>query len=255
MTNMEFDFMLYSNSLSSSLPTQLGRYVNMQSSICLDFNKVILHPHTYPLVCSPPPLAMIRPALSHNIGSHHLPHPPQHRIPPSHSIYVKLSGPIPTEIGNYILMYHELAVANNQLSSTIPTELGRLREMRSNLEWHNNALTSIPSELGQLENMAYGPPGLFTNPLASTIPTEMGQVNKIASFALSEASLTSTIPSELGQLSHLVHNLDLSGNALSGPIPTELGRLDKIHSVIALYDNSVNKTHHRTPLPTPTHYL
>lgn len=61
MTSMKFDFMLYSNAFSSSLPTELGQFVNMHSSICLDYNKVILLPHTtHPLVY-PPPLAVASP--------------------------------------------------------------------------------------------------------------------------------------------------------------------------------------------------
>ena len=84
----------------------------------------------------------------------------------------------------------------------------------------DNQLTgSIPGELGNLSNLEslY----LSFNQLSGAIPGELGNLSSLESLDLSDNQLTGSIPGELGNLSNL-ESLYLSFNQLSGCIPEGL---------------------------------
>ncbi len=113
----------------------------------------------------------------------------------------------------------------NQLSGTIPTELGSLTNL-THLWLDGNQLSGgIPSALGSLTNL--GNLRLDGNQLTGEIPSELGSLTNLTHLRLDGNQLSGGIPSELGSLTNLVH-LRLDGNELSGEIPSELGRLMKL---------------------------
>ena len=116
----------------------------------------------------------------------------------------------------------------NQLTGSIPPELGDL----SNLEWldlHGNQLSGeIPSELGGLANLKSL--GLSLNDLTGPIPAELGNLSNLEDLGLYSNGLTGGIPPELGGLSNLTF-LSLRNNQLTGPIPPELGGLSNLESL------------------------
>ena len=79
----------------------------------------------------------------------------------------------------------------------------------------NELSGTIPSELGDLTNLK----GLYLwgNELSGTIPPELGNLKSLERLFLSKNLLSGTIPSELDDLTNLVI-LDLSDNQLSGTI-------------------------------------
>ena len=112
-----------------------------------------------------------------------------------------------------------LFLFGNQLTGTIPMELGNL----ASLEWlvlYQNQLTGkIPPELGKLARLEWL--WLFNNQLAGEIPADLGNLTNLASLRLDGNRLTGTIPAELGGLTNLTV-LYLAGNQLTGCVPAGL---------------------------------
>ena len=100
----------------------------------------------------------------------------------------------------------------------------------------NNLSGSIPSELGNLSNL--NSLLLDGNALSGPIPSELGNLSSLKALLLNGNALSGPIPSELGNLSNL-RSLWLHRNALSGPIPSELGNLSKLSS-LKLYRNALS---------------
>ena len=135
-----------------------------------------------------------------------------------------LSGSIPPELGN-LTNLDMLSLSGNALTGSIPPELGDLTNLTS-LWLHNNYLSGpIPTELGDLTNLE----GLLLgiNGLSGPIPPELGNLTNLTSLRLQRNGLSGSIPPELGNLVDL-WSLYLHGNELSGSIPTELGNLTKL---------------------------
>ena len=116
-----------------------------------------------------------------------------------------------------------LHLQENELSGTIPPQLGNLTNLLQLYLWSNNLEGSIPSELGNLSELVvlY----LDKNELTGTIPTELGKLPNLRNnLGLSQNQLEGSIPSELGNLTEL-QVLDLRDNKLTGSIPPELEKL------------------------------
>ena len=122
----------------------------------------------------------------------------------------------------------QLSLHRNNLSGTIPAELGGLSALRS-LDLSFNGLSgTIPAELGGLS--AFRSLDLSFNDLSGTIPVELGSLDSLTTLGLSYNGLSGSIPADLGDLMAL-HTLRLSFNNLSGPIPAELGNLTALWMV------------------------
>ena len=118
-----------------------------------------------------------------------------------------------------------LSLWENQLTGTIPTELGSLSNLEGLDLWGNQLTGTIPTELGSLSNLRWL--SLGGNQLTGTIPTELVSLSNLEGLSLGGNQLTGTIPTELGSLSNLTE-LSLGGNQLTGTIPTELVSLSNL---------------------------
>ena len=160
--------------------------------------------------------------------------------------YNQLTGSIPAELGNLSSLHH-LVLGDNQLTGPIPAELGNLANLRR-LQLRNNQLTgSIPAELGDLASLTLL--DLSNNQLTGSIPTELGNLANLESLDLFQNQLTGAIAPELGNLVNL-ERLNLSANGrwvfesgsyeggLAGSIPTELGNLADL-KVLSLGNNQL----------------
>ena len=132
-----------------------------------------------------------------------------------------LSGTLPPEIGN-LTHLRQLDLDDNELTGPIPPELGDLPQLRRLILGANELTGTIPPELGRLSQLTML--DLGRNSLRGTIPSELGSLPRLDSLLLHRNELTGPIPPELGNLSSL-RRLLLALNQLTGPVPPELGNL------------------------------
>ena len=133
----------------------------------------------------------------------------------------ELSGTIPPELG-YLTKLEELDLSKNQLRRTIPPELGNLSRLTLLFLYSNQLSGSIPEELSnssKLEQLV-----LSWNRLDGMIPLELSELSELEMLVLSGNRLSGTVPSELGNLTKL-KGLALHVNRLIGKIPVELNKL------------------------------
>jgi|GEM_PF-1971026 len=138
-----------------------------------------------------------------------------------------LSGTIPAQLGQ-LSHLQELWLSWNQLTGAIPAELGQLSNLEILCLYWNQLTGTIPAQLGQLSQLHWL--YLYWNQLTGAIPAELGQLSHLEAIRMSGNQLTGAIPAELGQLSNL-WMLDLSWNQLSGAIPAQLGQLSQFHTL------------------------
>lgn len=143
----------------------------------------------------------------------------------------QLSGTIPAELGS-LSNLNILYLSSNQLSGPIPPSLGNLT-LLMDLYLDNNQLTGfIPPELGNLSNLWHL--DLSWNRLNGQIPPELGKL-RVWLFDLSANQLSGSIPSELGALPMVVE-FQIQGNQLTGTIPGELGNLNYVQRLNLSYN-------------------
>ncbi|KAM3337329.1 hypothetical protein P3S68_031654 [Capsicum galapagoense] len=139
-----------------------------------------------------------------------------------------LSGTIPPEIGNLTnLIYLDLSI--NQISGKIPPQIGSLARLHTLYIFDNNLNGSILEEIGYLSSLTGL--ALSTNSLNGSIPASLGNLKNLNYVELFNNQLSDPIPSELenlelGNLKNL-NDLGLSNNQLSGQIPSVLGESKK----------------------------
>jgi len=132
-----------------------------------------------------------------------------------------LTGTLPDEIGDLdSLKVLELYV--NQISGGIPATIGNL----AGLTWlslrGNQLIGSIPSEIGNLINLEHL--YLFENQLEGPIPAEIGNLVNLKYLLLQNNMLIGPIPDEICNLTGLSH-LSLDYNQLSDSIPDCIGNI------------------------------
>jgi hypothetical protein len=116
--------------------------------------------------------------------------------------------------------YVSLVLANQNLTGTIPPEIGLLANLKMLELTENHVRGNIPTTVGSLEELS----SLFleSNELTGTLPTELGPLPHLAEVLIGDNQLSGPIPSEFGRLSEL-QTLDVVRNRLTGTLPTEIG--------------------------------
>ncbi|GFS39051.1 leucine-rich repeat receptor-like protein kinase family protein [Actinidia rufa] len=137
----------------------------------------------------------------------------------------QLSGSIPPQIGSLSKLVY-LDLSTNQFSGNIPPEIGLLTNLRT-LHLHTNQLNgSIPQEISQLKSLSEL--ALCTNRLSGPIPASLGNLINLTSLYLYENQLSGSIPPEIGNLANLVL-LYMDHNNLTGPIPSTFVNLNRLN--------------------------
>jgi len=180
LVKMSSRIQLGSNSFTMSIPTQLGRISKMTHNFLLYSNKLCADTPTQVQALS----SSVASGWSVTTGNELLGSPctwPElpTMLPSDTSAIdysgLSLTGTIPTQLGLYTLAT-TMDLGENTLTGTIPSELGNLVKMESGFVCYSNQLSgAVPTELGQLRTISK----LFklhTNQLTSSIPTQLGQV-------------------------------------------------------------------------------
>ena len=136
-----------------------------------------------------------------------------------------LSGSIPSEIGKLQNLQY-LYLDGNNLDGPIPPEIGKLQNLRRlelGGDWGGNNLDGpIPPEIGKLQNLRRLE--LAGNNLDGPIPPEIGELQSLQDLSLSDNNLDGPIPPEIGNLLNL-QRLSLDRTNVDGPIPPQIGNL------------------------------
>uniref|UniRef100_A0ACD5WS40 Uncharacterized protein n=1 Tax=Avena sativa TaxID=4498 RepID=A0ACD5WS40_AVESA len=134
----------------------------------------------------------------------------------------QISGSIPAEIGNLVNLTL-LDIGQNMLSGKIPLTVWNLSNLVVLKLSMNKLSGQIPSTVGNLVRLSqlY----LDDNELSGNIPAYIGQCQRLLILNLSVNYLDGYIPRELFSIPSLSLGLDLSNNNLIGPIPQEVGKL------------------------------
>ncbi len=145
-----------------------------------------------------------------------------------------LTGTIPAELGS-LSNLTELSLVYNSLTGAIPTELGNLTNL-TRLYLTGNQLTGvIPTTLGSLSSLQII--ALAGNQLTGSLPPELGSLSDLTTIYFGNNQLTGAIPAEVGKL-HKLTQLDINTNQLAGAVPSELGNLAKLTD-LHLYNNEL----------------
>ena len=126
----------------------------------------------------------------------------------------------------------EINLSNNNLSGSIPVELGNLGNLVYLYLSHNQLVGQIPLELRTIGNQVRDVGtnyyrvnvDLSYNQLNGRVLPELFTINLLGGLSLDHNRLSGSIPSTLPTYSYLEW-LFLDDNQLSGPIPPELGNL------------------------------
>jgi|GEM_PF-5409851 len=146
-----------------------------------------------------------------------------------------LTGTIPSDLGS-LPNLTDLYLGDNLLSGTIPPEIGNLSNLRT-LNFDGNQLSgNIPLEIFNLTNLVRL--NLGDNQLSGAIPAELGNLTNLEVIILNNNQLGSSIPSTLGNLSNL-QALALAENNLIGMIPSEFGDLINLEELY-LFKNQLS---------------
>ncbi len=120
----------------------------------------------------------------------------------------------------------EISLGSNNLTGTIPVEIGNFPELTSLDLWSNQLTGSIPSEIGNLTKLINL--DLSPNTFSGTIPTEIGNLVNLEVLWLNQNGLTGNVPSSFQNLVNLkeLHlrgsvdpNTEWSSSSFSGDFP------------------------------------
>ncbi len=150
-----------------------------------------------------------------------------------------LTGSIPPEIG-YLTEATALNLVGNSLNGPIPHQIGKLSKLLTLFLAENMLSGSIPAELAMLSDLT--DLNLSSNELTGQIPPEIGNLDALEYLQVAKNRLSGPIPAELGGLPKL-RSLTLDGNDLSGEVPPELGDLATLETL------QLNKNSLTGPIP------
>ncbi|CAK9186433.1 unnamed protein product [Ilex paraguariensis] len=144
-----------------------------------------------------------------------------------------ITGSIPPELGNST-QFHILDFSSNHLTGEIPKEFGKLTSLLE-LYLNGNQLSGgIPQELGSLNGLLSL--DLSRNKLSGSLPGSLVHCLPLHYLNLSNNIFSKEISVQMGMLVHL-SQLDLSHNLLTGKIPSQIKSLQSLEVLNLSHNN------------------
>ncbi|XP_062080224.1 LRR receptor-like serine/threonine-protein kinase EFR [Humulus lupulus] len=137
----------------------------------------------------------------------------------------QISGTIPPDIGNLVSL-NELLMYDNKLKGALPETIGKLHKLERVHLHANEFYGEIPFSIGNLSRLSEL--RLYENNVHGSIPSSLENCNSLLWLDLSSNSFNGAIPPNVIGLSSLSKFLNLSRNYLCGSLPWEVGNLKNL---------------------------
>jgi len=131
----------------------------------------------------------------------------------------RLSGNVPTSLGNLSNQLQRLYLGANQLSGHFPSGIENLRNLTTVSLWGNQFTGVVPEWIGTLKTLQAINFG--SNFFAGFIPSSLSNLSQLGWLDLDSNQFIGEIPPSFGSFPMLQH-LDISKNNLRGRIPVEI---------------------------------
>jgi len=150
-----------------------------------------------------------------------------------------LTGTIPPEIGELVHL-EDLDLFRNDIGGQIPSEIGNLKKLKF-MDATLNAFTgTIPDTMFELTELSHL--DLKANQLTGSLPDKFNRLSDLKFIYLSKNQFTGSLPSSLGGSVPMMSNvkiISLTENQFTGPIPdTWYGGLPNLET-LDITDNSL----------------
>jgi Leucine-rich repeat (LRR) protein len=146
----------------------------------------------------------------------------------------QFTGELSPDIANLPLTHFYFS--NNNLSGTIPKEIGTMNTVTFLELYGNDFSGEIPPELGDMDNLRYL--RLHSNQLSGEIPEHLANLDGLLELNLGNNQLTGTIPDSIGYLTSL-KSIYLTNNNLEGGIPQTFENLVNLEDIYLSNNNFV----------------
>ena len=152
----------------------------------------------------------------------------QGRVTEIYLAFNDLSGSLPPDLGELVAL-ETLDLFWNDLAGPIPPELGKLTSLTTLNLALNELSGPIPADLTGLTSLTTL--NLAANELSGPIPADLTGLTSLTTLNLGSNELSGPIPADLTGLTSLT-TLNLGANELSGPIPPELTNLTRLEILV-----------------------
>uniref|UniRef100_A0ACD5TRE6 Uncharacterized protein n=1 Tax=Avena sativa TaxID=4498 RepID=A0ACD5TRE6_AVESA len=146
----------------------------------------------------------------------------------------RLSGHVPSSLGNLSNQLQELYLAENQLTGDFPSGIANPRNLFSITLGENHFTGLVPEWIGTLKKLQEI--SLFTNFFTGAIPSSLSNLSQLGMLDLYSNQFTSHIPPSFGNF-QMLQELDISKNNLHGRIPMEIFRIPTMLLIDLSFNN------------------
>ncbi|XP_047059215.1 putative receptor-like protein kinase At3g47110 [Lolium rigidum] len=146
----------------------------------------------------------------------------------------RLSGHVPSSLGNLSNQLQELYLAENQLSGDFPSGIANLRNLFTITLGENQFTGVVPDWIGTLTKLQEI--SLFKNFFTGSIPSSLSNLSRLGMLDLYSNHFTGHMPSSFGNLP-MLQGLDISHNNLHGRIPKEIFRIPSLLLIDLSFNN------------------
>ncbi|KAM3346565.1 hypothetical protein ACQJBY_020878 [Aegilops geniculata] len=146
----------------------------------------------------------------------------------------RLSGDVPSSLGNLSSQLQRLYMAQNQLSGDFPSGIANLRNLIVVSLGGNHFTGVVPGWIGTLKTLQQI--GLHTNSFTGVIPSSLSNLSRLGGLYMFSNQLTGHIPPSFGNFSMLQY-LGIFNNHLHGGVPMEIFRIPTIFEIVLSFNN------------------